>query len=212
MHKIYGFRRAGSVAPEAMFAEAGVEYKRIDVRQTLKSQEYRAINPLGQVPTLVWEDGKILTESAAMVLHIGERYPQSGLVPASGDPDRVPFLRWLFYLSTNVYARTVQRVHPDWASTDANAVDGIRQAAQRDLDGHFSVIEHVLVEGPFFLGDRYSGLDPYLWMLVHWQSDPQALFARFPCIRRLFTRVAERPAIIRVATDNGFTLKPEAAN
>jgi hypothetical protein len=43
--------------------------------------ELRGVNPLAQVPTLVTPDDGVLSESAAILIHLGERFPASGLLP-----------------------------------------------------------------------------------------------------------------------------------
>ena len=204
MDKLYRAAGAGSIAPEAMFEEAGVEYEKIEVDFDNKSPALLAANPLGQVPTLVLDDGTLLTESAAMVLHIGESHPKAGLVPVLGDADRATFCRWLFYLSANVYDGTLRYIYADRYSVDAAAEDGVRAAAARDLDNYFDIVERALDPGPFVLGDRYSAVDAYLWMLASWQADGDALFARCPRVAALFERVGARPAIARVAANNAM--------
>ncbi|MEA2954442.1 MAG: hypothetical protein QOJ96_3962 [Alphaproteobacteria bacterium] len=47
-----------------------------------RSAEYRAINPLGRVPTLMLADGSLLTQSLAIIEYLNEAYPQPPLLPA----------------------------------------------------------------------------------------------------------------------------------
>ena len=61
--------------------EAGLPYKtRLLEPGDQDKQDYRALQPFGQVPILE-EDGLVLFESGAIVLHIGE---PSGTAPAKG--------------------------------------------------------------------------------------------------------------------------------
>ena len=58
-----------------------------------RSPEYLALNPAGQVPLVVFDDGRTLAQSNAILLHFGEG---SDLIPA--DPyDRARMLEWLFW-------------------------------------------------------------------------------------------------------------------
>ena len=202
MHTLYRNAGSGSMAPEAMLEEAGADYEKIEVDLVEKSPEFLAVNPLGQVPTLVLEDETLLTESGAMVLYLADRYPEARLAPPIGDPARAPFCRWLFFLSANIYNSTLRYMYGDTYSTDADGAEGIQAMATRDLDGYFDVIEAALDPGPYLLGTRYSGADAYLWMLTGWQEDRDALFARCPRLKMLCERVGERPAIARVAAAN----------
>ncbi|MFH7468113.1 glutathione S-transferase family protein, partial [Pseudomonas syringae group genomosp. 7] len=63
----------------------------------------RRVNPLLQVPTLVLTDGSVLTESAAILIHLGLEHPESGLLP--GNPAlRALAFRALVYITANCYA------------------------------------------------------------------------------------------------------------
>ena len=61
------------------------------------------MNPLGQVPTMLMPDGTVMTESAAVVLHLVDHVPEAGLAPRADEPDRVRFLRWLVFLVSAIY-------------------------------------------------------------------------------------------------------------
>src|SRR5215813_350416 len=96
----------GSSIVEAMLELARLPYKVEDL-DPLKSaadrERLRALNPLVQIPTLRMPDGSIMTESAAIALHIADHAPASNLVPPAGDPSRDAFLRWLVFLVANIY-------------------------------------------------------------------------------------------------------------
>jgi maleylpyruvate isomerase len=47
-----------------------------------RKAEYRAINPLGRVPTLMLADGSLLTQSLAIIEYLNDAYPQPPLLPA----------------------------------------------------------------------------------------------------------------------------------
>ena len=97
--KLYGY--PNSRATRALWAleeaQAEYDYIHIDVKAGAgKDPNYLAINPGGNVPTLV--DGDlIITESAAICLYIGEKYPQSGLLSPAGTSERAQCYRWICF-------------------------------------------------------------------------------------------------------------------
>ena len=102
MYTLYARNGAGSLAVEALLAACGADYKVIVLnRKPDGSFEdfFLAINPKAEVPTLVLPDGSVMTESAAMMIHICEQHPAAGLAPAPGAPGRAQFLRWQVYLA-----------------------------------------------------------------------------------------------------------------
>jgi len=78
----------GSGSPFAWKVWLTLEHKRIGYdfrllsfdRGDLKTPEFRAVNPRGQVPAIV-DDGFALWESMAIVEYLEERYPQQPLLP-----------------------------------------------------------------------------------------------------------------------------------
>jgi glutathione S-transferase len=84
MYKVYGWRQTGSVAVEAALAEVGAPYELILINRQENqqlSESYKLINPRQQLPALALPDGSIMTEGAAMLLHIADAFPQAGLAP-----------------------------------------------------------------------------------------------------------------------------------
>src|SRR5437762_5964592 len=97
--RLYWRPGTAAMAPHAALAEAGVPYElvRIERDEAQSSPEYRALNPLGVVPTLV--DGEtVMTESAAILLHLADRFPEARLAPS----DRARFYRWLVFMTNTV--------------------------------------------------------------------------------------------------------------
>ena len=82
--ELHGCNGCGSSAVEALLEMAGVAYRRnvFDWDDRDAWERLRKIQPLAQVPTLVLDDGTVLTESAAIVLWIAEQHSGAGLMPS----------------------------------------------------------------------------------------------------------------------------------
>src|SRR5579872_1302864 len=78
------------------------EIKVVDVRAgDGQTPEYLAINPMGKVPAI--KDGdEVVSETGAIGIYLGDRYPQAGLAPPVGDPRRGAYLRWQDRKSTRL--------------------------------------------------------------------------------------------------------------
>ncbi len=75
MYKLYWARASGAMVPQALFEEIGAKYEKIVIdldQEENRTPEFLAVNPMGQIPVLVLPDGTLMTESAAMVLHIAD--------------------------------------------------------------------------------------------------------------------------------------------
>jgi glutathione S-transferase/GST-like protein len=205
MYKLFWAKSMGSMAPEVLFEEIGAEYEKIAVdieKEENRSAEFLAVNPTGQIPALVLPDGTVMTESAAMVLHITDRHPEAKLAPPAGSPESARFQRWLVFMAATIYTTDQRLYYADRFTTDAAGTGGIEAAARADMDRNFSLVNDALVPGPYLLGETYSAADVYLWMLTKWHPDEKQLFADNPRIARLVDLVDARPAVVKVWAEN----------
>jgi len=93
---LLGCKGCGNAIVESAFALAGVpvDCEEVDYSATSPTRErLLAVNPLGQVPALVLPDGRVLTESLAMLHYLDDVEPGANLIPARGDAARAS-LRW----------------------------------------------------------------------------------------------------------------------
>lgn len=163
----------GSVIVEAQLAALGLPYEIEDVPDLFESgqarRDFARHNPIAQVPTLRLPDGTLLTESAAITLHLADATGRDDFVPAPDHPARPAFLRWLVFLVANVYptftyADDPKRfVHGDEAAAAAfgKTVDDYRCRL-------WGVVE-AAAGAPWFLGERFSALDVYMATMTHWR-------------------------------------------
>ncbi|WP_053132295.1 glutathione S-transferase N-terminal domain-containing protein [Pseudomonas sp. MIACH] len=103
MYTLYGIDESGSCMIEIALQRCAVPWRRTDAASWADgegSDELARINPLKQVPTLVTPDGQVLTESAAILIHLGLEFPGAHLL--SGD--RAQIIRGLVYIAANCYS------------------------------------------------------------------------------------------------------------
>ena len=103
MLTLYGAKGSGSAAIESALTIAGLPFRAVEAASWQPGpglEELKRVNPLAQIPTLVLEDGTVMTESAAILIWLGLRCPQSGLLPA--EPAQA--LRGLVFIAANCYA------------------------------------------------------------------------------------------------------------
>jgi glutathione S-transferase len=176
-----------------MLEEIGQPYRTVvlDYGTTMKAPEYRAINPMGKVPT-VTHGGVTVTECAAVCAYLADAFPQTGLAPALGDPLRGPYLRWMFFgagpLEAAVTARSLGLLAP---------ADKAAMAGYGSFEQVVDALEIVVSgSGPWLLGDRFSALDVYLGSQIDWGLQFKSLPDR-DAFKGYAARLAQRPAAIR---------------
>lgn len=106
MLTLYGYRNGRTLRALWTLEEAGARYDYVEVdvlRGEGKAEWFLELNPAGKVPVLV--DGElVLTESAAICLHIAERHPQAHLLPPPATTARSACYQWISFLLTEMDA------------------------------------------------------------------------------------------------------------
>ena len=206
MFTLYAKKNAGSVAVEALLAACGAAYEIKDVQRDAAGAFPTSlfdVNPKGEVPILVLPDDTIMTESAAMLIHLADIFPQAGLAPATASPLRPRYLRWMLFLATAVYMSNLRIYYPQYYTADPAGIAGIKAKALPAMSRELGILSNAIGEGPFILGAAMSAVDIYAAMLATWPPDAAALFAKYPNLKTLHDRVAAGPAIAKVWTRNG---------
>lgn len=201
---LYGARGWGSTLVEGALAWTGAPFEFVDVEGFDQPGPERdrllAVNPLARVPTLVAPDGQVLTESAAIILYLSELYPESGLAPPPGDPERPAFLNRLLWYVSVVYPTFTYRDYPERWAPDApdqlvERVDGFRQSLWRQFDSDVG-------ETPFVGGDQPSALDLYLAVMTYWRPGRAWFAAHCPTLHAIALRTEALPALAPVIARN----------
>jgi glutathione S-transferase len=208
MYQLHYFPANANAAPHMLLEEIGVPYDLVLVdraRNAQKSREYLKINPNGRIPTLV--DGDlIMSEAAAIMLHLVDRHADAGLAPQVGTPERAKFYQWLTFLTNSLQEELMVWQYPDrLAGTNASATGVVKQGAEARASRFLDIIEdHLKANGPFFLGKTLSAVDFYLVMLSRW-ARPMAQPPRSrPNISRLLDRMTGLHSVRRAYEQEGI--------
>ncbi len=207
MYALYYYPDNASTFIHMLLRELGVpfELRLVDRKSDAHhSAEYLRLNPLGQIPVLV--DGDlVLTETAAIALHLVDRHPECGLAPPLGSAARAHFYKWMMYLTNTLQPEHLKRAYPHRHVSNPDAVEDVRATAFRRLDGMFDFIEAELGGGPYLLGDTLSAADFFLLMLVMWGSRMARRPASLPAIGAHAARMLARPAVAATLAAEGLS-------
>lgn len=189
--KFYHWPMSRAAMVHWMLEELGVPYEVIllDLRkQEHKTPEFLAINPMGKVPA-VEHDGAVITESAAICCYLADLFPQAGLAVPPGDPQRGPYLRWLFFaagcLEPAFVDRLLQRPEGPYGALGYGSLDAVLGAITRQLRDS---------GGPNLLGDRFTAADLLVSAQLRW-ARTMSILPEVPEIEAWLTRVEQRPAL-----------------
>jgi GST-like protein len=172
MWTIIGTKGCGSVILEAALTLAGIAYVHEEIDYSAPGpgrDRLLAANPLGQVPTVIMPDGVVMSETAALILHIDDLVPSAGLLPTAVDPVRRTALRWLVFVVAAVYPTFTYGDEPaKWVGDAGEALRASTDAHRQKL---WLQLESTALSspGPWFLGSRWSALDIYVCAMTRWR-------------------------------------------
>jgi glutathione S-transferase len=192
MITIYGDRISGNCLKVKWTAERlaiPFTWNDIDVtRQETRTESFLAMNPAGQVPTILLEDGRPLAQSNAIILHLAR---DSGLIPA--DPyDRAKMLEWMFWEQySHEPTLAVVRFRMKWLGKLRSEIDaGLIERGEAAL----ALMDRALASRRFLVGDSLTLADICLVAYTRFAHDGGFVLADYPAVDAWVSRVeAELP-------------------
>ena len=211
MPTLYYIPGSAAMAPHAALEEIGEPFETREVvrdEHGRSSPDYLRINPLGRVPAFVDDDGLVLWESAAILIHLADRHPTAVLLPPHGTRERSIALRWLVYFTNTVQATFRHFAYPErLVGPEAQAL--VRDGAEDHLLAALDHVETELGNGPHLLGDRFSAPDLYLHMVTRWCRRLRRKAWDLPNIGAHYALLSERPSVKRMLEAHGLVAYPE---
>jgi len=208
MIKLYYSPGACSLAAHIVLEELGIAFEPVLVSLAdgdHKRPEYLRVNPKGQVPALN-VDGKVLTETVAILTYLGGGYAERGLWPKETwkQAEALSLMAWL---SSTVQIAAAGIWRASRFSSDAAAKDGINAAGKESLLKCYADIDKMLVGRSFAMGGQYGVCDAYLLVFYRWGNrlgiDMKTLY---PVWTKHAMRVFSRPTVKRVFEAEGIEL------
>ncbi|HZH12294.1 MAG TPA: glutathione S-transferase family protein [Microvirga sp.] len=197
MLTLYYYPGNASLLPHMMLREIGepFEMRLVDRSNNAhKSAEYLKLNPNGRIPVLV--DGDlVLFETAAIALHLADKFPQAGLAPAPGTRERAEFYKWMIHLTNTPQAEFHAWFEPHEHVSDKAAAPAVKEAAGERLNRMFDVVSEQLGNKTWLLGECFSAVDLFLFMLIRWGRGMPRPPRMLSNLNALAERVIARPAV-----------------
>ena len=204
MIELHYFPGNASMAPHILLEELGEQFRLRLVDRAVNAQKspaYLKLNPNGLIPVLVDRD-LVIYETAAICLHLVDTHAGAGLAPAAGTPERAHFYKWLVWMTNTVQATLLLYFYPERMVDEGNAAGAaqIRAHAEAKIGGMLDQLDRQLAShgGPWLLGEAYSALDSFAFVLCRWTRGFGRPARELPHLGPYLQRMLVRPAIRRV--------------
>ncbi len=200
MLRLYDFVDSGNgYKVRLILSQLGRRYEYVEVdilAGESRTPEFLVVNPNARIPVIVLEDGRVLSESNAILAYLAEDTPY-----LPGDAfARAQVLQWLFFEQYNL--------EPNIAVARFWLKHGLEEANRGRLPekwkggyGALEVLEHRLRSHPFLVGDTYTVADIGLYAYTHVAGEGRFELGPYPAVRGWMERVSEQPGHVSI-TDN----------
>jgi glutathione S-transferase len=200
---------ACSLAPHIVLEEIGLPFA-LSLASTADGDthtpEHLRLNPKGRVPVLVTGES-VLTEAAAILLHLALCNPAAGLMPKNSE-GLVRAVEWFNWLSGSVHAVAVRQVwRPESFTVDPSQHAGVVASGQENLLSAFAMIEVRLNAAGWAVGERYSVVDPYLLVFYRWGNRMAIdMRGRYSAWTKHTQQLLRRPAVCRAMASESISV------
>jgi len=199
--KLYYKAGACSLSPHIILRETGLDFSitRVDLatKKTEQGDDFLQVNPKGQIPTLLLDDGTILTEGVAIVQYLADQKPDRKLMPEVGSIARYHALEWLNYIATELHKGFSPLFNP-------KTPDEFKVVTREALDKKFAYVDAELAGKTFLLGNHFSVADAYLFTVMGWAKGLKFDLSALKNLNEYLDRVAARPAVDAALSAEGL--------
>ncbi|WGF89644.1 glutathione S-transferase family protein [Marinivivus vitaminiproducens] len=199
---VYGQKGTGSVPVEATLHLLGEPYRVIERipeespgQGDLTAEAMARINPMAQVPALGLPDGQLMTESAAILIHLADSHPASRLAPALDDPMRPAFLRWMTFIAVQIYGLIWVTDDLRRLAADESHQPVIRERVRDRIAHCWRTMDAQVDPGRYLLGDDLTVLDIYVTVVSAWGPRRERFYGDAPKMAEVVRRVDRDPRL-----------------
>ena len=197
MLKLYGYRNGRTLRALWTLEEIGAQYDYVEVdlmRGEGREPWFLQINPGGKVPVLD-DNGAIITESAAVCMHLAERFPECRLLPPPGTPERTECYKWISFILTELDAPLWTIAKHRFSLPKERRVPAVIDTAIWEFGVAVKILALGLGDRPYLVGGSFTVADILAGHTLLWAKSARLELADI--LARYLTALTTRDAFER---------------
>jgi glutathione S-transferase len=172
-------------------------------KQNLNVDKLEAVNPLGQVPALVLDDGGILTQNTAILEYLADRKPGS-LLAEAGTYERAKAMSWTAFVAADLHPAFKPFFAGSKMTSSAPAVNDMKNYARGTIEKYLKHLDKNLAGKDYLMGSRFTVADAYLFVVLGWCKFAEIPVAPYANVAASLRKTNARPAVQRVLEKEGL--------
>ncbi|POT57478.1 glutathione transferase GstA [Citrobacter amalonaticus] len=192
---------ACSLASHITLRESGKDFTLVSVdlmkKRLENGDDFFAINPKGQVPALLLDEGTLLTEGVAIMQYLADAVADRQLLAPTGSISRYKTLEWLNYIATELHKGFTPLFRPD-------TPEEYKPTARAQLEKKLQYVNESLKDDQWICGQRFTIADAYLFTVLRWAQPVKLNMEGLSHIAAYMKRMAERPSVVAALKAEGI--------
>ena len=188
--------------------EAGLKYEAVAVdfdNTTDPNVEFVAkLHPLGTLPVMTLDAGKVLTQNISILTHIADSVPEKKLLPAVGTFERAEAMNHLSFVAADLHKAVGGLFATSSFSTDTTKQAEFRAWGMVNAENTLNHLDRLLTGKDYLMGKQFTVADAYAFIVLGWTKWLDIPLAPYKNISSFMNRVLERPAVQKVFKDEGL--------
>jgi glutathione S-transferase len=190
--KLYYSPGACSLSPHIALHEAGLAHELVKVdlkeKRTENGDDFTKINPKGQVPALMLDNGEMLTEGPVIVQAIADKAVGKNLAPANGTSERYRMQEWLNFTTSELHKNFSPLFNP-------TIPDEVKNFFKDRIMGKFKYADSQLAGRDYLMGKQFTVADGYLFVMLAWADRMKMDLSGLKNLMAFKDRVGARPNV-----------------
>ncbi|USQ71710.1 glutathione S-transferase family protein [Roseomonas mucosa] len=206
MMKLFWGPHTCAIGIHILLEELGVAYQteQIDVSGgATREPAFLAINPKGKVPTLVRDDGSVLTEFSAIATWLARAHPDKELMPRDLEQE-ARVVETLAYVEGTIHGQGFarmfmpERFEPQDIIHQSTGIgtSSVEAQGRQILEEGFAILDPQLARHDYAVSDELTVADLALFYVERWATQRDILLPTN--LKRHFDRMIARPAVHKV--------------
>lgn len=196
-----------SLAPHIVLKELGLPFEAVILKKGGVPELWerlKALNPTGQVPVIVTDEGYALTEGAAIMQYLVSKKPSANLFPLEGEA-RFRAFEWMNFIATSIHKVGYGPLFgPQNYSSQPEHHAAIKQAATKNLLDAYAIAEARFSNEDNVLGKQFTVVDAYLYVVTRWTAPMKVDISPYKKISAFMERMPSRPAVAAALQAEGL--------
>lgn len=160
--------------------------------------DFLKVNPLGAVPAILFDDGKVLTQNIAILEYIADQKPEANLIAPAGTWERAEIMKWLSFIAADLHKAFAPIFYLSKISSRTETQEDIKQWAFTNIEKYFTLLEKHLSDKTYLVGEHFTIADAYLFTVYQWSKPIGFPTEKFIALNHYSDRIAALPAVKKV--------------